>query len=492
MAEVRALSEIVQTQAAGAERVALGVRPLLGAVLLALFLFALPVGPTPRILSLLFFSALSLYSLALILLVRQGRSFAEFTLPSVIADSAGVAAFTLLCLAAPSLPAAMPALLAVWTYTLSIFFLSVLRLYPVLAMLAGSLAAGSSLAFAVAALFRFPGAAAEYLFIVPGAGILCGVVMSYTCRSFLTALRENLVTDEHQKASRRLVMTADIVAASVPNLRGLTGTLAEAAEIVSEGARNQAAAVDEVMAAVEQLQRSMESISASTEKTADTVSRTAIFSESGNAIVQRVIEEILGIHDVVEKMVAALARINDIADRTNLLALNAALEASRAGDQESGFSVVADEIRTLAEKSSEAAGEVSRWVRQVETVIFSGGESSKEAGKIFDTIRRDLGTYANFVQELAASVREQLLANREVTGAIVAIGDVVDRNLDAAGLVSRMVAELRSEMLKLEALVSEAPSRAAPTGRTLAGAASSGNGNDGSARGLSAGPGGAR
>ena len=117
----------------------------------------------------------------------------------------------------------------------------------------------------------------------------------------------------------------------------------------------------------------MERISSSTERSASTIGGTAQFSESGNTILKKVIEEILGIHEVVDKMVAALARINDIADQTNLLALNAAIEASHSGDEQSGFSVVADEIRQLAEKAATIANEVSKWVRQVETVIERGG-----------------------------------------------------------------------------------------------------------------------
>ena len=168
---------------------------------------------------------------------------------------------------------------------------------------------------------------------------------------------------------------------------------------------------------------------------------------------QKVIEEILGIHDVVDRMVAALARINDIADQTNLLALNAAIEASRTGDEQSGFSVVADEIRKLAEKSAETASEVSKWVRQIETVIERGGESSREAGKIFDTIARDLGAYAGFIHDLSLSVKDQLGANRAVTGTIESIGSVVEDNKFSAEAVTRIIGDLKKEMLKLESLV---------------------------------------
>jgi hypothetical protein len=455
MTGVRSLSDIVREQAGSAERIAMVIRPVAGAVLLALYLFAVPAGSMVRILALALTLGLWTYSLAIVLLCRQGRGIADFTLASIVTDSAGVAAFTLLLIGVDSFGPALPVLLAAWGYSISVTLLSVMRMKAQEALLSGLLAGGASLLLAVAALLRFPGSAAPFLFIVPGVGVGIGVLGAAICRSLGSAVSENLVTEDLLKASRRLRMTVDIVTAAVPNLRTLTNTLADTAATVSQGARNQAGGTEAVLSTAEKLQAAMEAVSRSTEAASVTIARTARFSESGNTIVKRVIEEVLGIHEVVEKMASALVRINDIADRTNLLALNAAIEASRAGEAEGGFSVVADEIRTLAEKSSEAAGEVSRWVRQVEGVIFSGGESSREAGKIFDTIQRDLETYAAFIRELSASVRDQLAANRELTSSMFAIGSVVGSNADAAAMVTRIIGDLKTEMIKLEALVGE-------------------------------------
>jgi hypothetical protein len=86
MAGVKSLSEIIETQARRAERIALAVRPAVGLLMFGLFLFAEPAGPMVRILSLFLFLALGVYSLTILLLVRQGWHLADFHRASVIVD----------------------------------------------------------------------------------------------------------------------------------------------------------------------------------------------------------------------------------------------------------------------------------------------------------------------------------------------------------------------------------------------------------------------
>jgi len=168
---------------------------------------------------------------------------------------------------------------------------------------------------------------------------------------------------------------------------------------------------------------------------------------------QRMIAEIADIHEVAEQMDASLDLINEIADQTNLLALNASIEASRVGDESTGFSVVAGEIRTLAERSAETSGEIGRLVKQMEKVIVSGGESSSEAGEIFDRINKDLSQYADFVRSLNMAVQEQLTANRAVSDSLDKIHDVTLDNSKAADRVRDVIGELKKEVSKLKALV---------------------------------------
>ena len=453
MRGVKSLSAIAEDHRAVSDRASLAIRLAVASAVLCLT--AIQGRPRASIVSVCVLACFGgAWALRSFLLDRRTPRQALF-LPALALDTAAMLALGLAALAGADLTAALPSVFAVEGFCASAVVLAALRMAVRDCVFATSSAVVITGACVLYAIIHFPGSIAHALIVLPFLNALVGGLAALACHRYSSALQDNLITEDLLRASRRLTMTMDIVTASIFNLHQLINKLAEISATVSEGARNQAAGIVEVSEAAERMQGAMEKISQSTERTASTLGTTAEFAQSGNTIVQNVIEEILGIHDVVDKMVAALARINDIADQTNLLALNAAIEASRVGDQESGFSVVADEIRKLAEKSAETASEVSKWVRQIESVIERGGESSREAGRIFDTLAHDLGGHAGFIHQLFRSLKEQLGANRVVTGTIEGIGSVVTDNRASAESVGRIIDDLKREMLKLESLVGD-------------------------------------
>ncbi len=453
MRGVKSLSVIADEQRRVSDRAALAIRMAAAVIVVALSVAQNRIAASIADLSV--FAAYGALLATWAVFLRRGASASVLFLPALALDVAGLTVMAVFALAGRAITDALAALFVIEGACISVTLLASFRMSVRECILATGSAIVITAAATIYAILRFPGTIALALIVVPFLNALVGGLACLSCHRYSSALRENLITEDLLRASRRLKMTMDIVTASIFNLHQLINKLADISSTVSEGARNQAAGIQEVSEAAEKLQGAMEKISQSTERTASTIGTTAQFAQSGNTIVQKVIEEILGIHEVVDRMVAALARINDIADQTNLLALNAAIEASREGDEQSGFSVVADEIRKLAEKSAQTASEVSKWVRQIESVIERGGESSREAGRIFDTLSHDLGAHAGFIHELFRSLKVQLGANRAVTGTIEGIGFVVEDNRSSAESVTRIIGDLKKEMLKLEALVGD-------------------------------------
>ncbi len=453
MQAVLNLPQITRNQVVLADRLEIVVR--LGASAIVMVLCLATGQSTPSIIAASVFFGLVIFSLVAGVLLSQKRDPGPLYVPSLLLDFAAIVVNGLSVVRYLGFVQSLPMLIVLESYCAALALLSALRLSIADVIRAGGAVVLAPAIISMASFILMPDSGTKALFFVPVLNVVLSSLAGVIANQSRSALKDNLVTEDLLRASRRLKMTMDIVAASIFNLHQLVNKLGDISATVSSGVRNQAAGIDQVTTAAEHLQGAMESISQATEKVSLSIGKTAQFSESGNTIMQKIISEILGIHEVVDKMVAALARINDVADQTNLLALNAAIEASRAGDQTSGFSVVADEIRQLAEKTARTASEVSKWVRQIESVIQAGGESSREAGKIFDSIAKDLGSYAGFIHQLSTSVKEQLGANRKVTDAMENIGSVVDDNRDMAESVSRIVGNLRQEMFKLEALVDD-------------------------------------
>jgi hypothetical protein len=311
----------------------------------------------------------------------------------------------------------------------------------------------SGVVIAIQMLITEPGGRMGYPLYVPGILLVTGSSLWSAVVVLNRLFQEHMITEELARSSRRLRMAMEIVQVSVMNLGEFVNNLERISSTLYTGAHNQAKGIEQIAASADSLKAAMEQITETTNRSTSALKQTVDVSNQGNQTMHRMLAEIADIQEVAEKMDAALELINEIADQTNLLALNAAIEASRVGDETSGFSVVAGEIRTLAERSSETSGEISRLVKQMEKVIVVGGESSNQAGIIFERINKDLGNYAGFVRGLNSAVQEQQIANRAVSQSLDKIHAVTLENSKAADRVREIIGELKKEVSKLKDLV---------------------------------------
>jgi methyl-accepting chemotaxis protein len=281
----------------------------------------------------------------------------------------------------------------------------------------------------------------------------------------------------------------------VGGIRGLIKDIASASESVAAAATEIAASNEEMStsldnqqrqtsgaaSAVRELDQSVADIAQQSSEAAATAEQARGRATTGGDIVARTVEEITAIAGEVNesaRLVTSLgvksdqiggvtSVINDIADQTNLLALNAAIEAARAGEHGRGFAVVADEVRKLAERTTQATDEVARSIREIQeqtTATASriegstermneGVNLSRQAGDALREIVEGSNALMSKVQSIAAAAEEQAASAAQIGESVATVDSVASEAVQAAGQAAQAASELSDQSEKLRALV---------------------------------------
>ncbi|BFM05768.1 HAMP domain-containing methyl-accepting chemotaxis protein [Halioxenophilus aromaticivorans] len=238
------------------------------------------------------------------------------------------------------------------------------------------------------------------------------------------------------------------------NLKGIVAEIVEAANSVSMGSAQTSVTGRQIAQGATEQAASLEEISSSMEEMASNIAHSAENAEQTEKIAQFAANNAEVTGQAVDEAVAAMKDIADkigiieeISRQTNLLALNAAIEAARAGEHGKGFTVVAAEVRKLAERSQFAAGEI---VTQAKRSL----EVSEQAGSMLAKLLPDIQKTSELVQEISASAREQDAGATEINKALQQLDQVVQQSAASAEEMSSTAEELSAQAEQLQTTVS--------------------------------------
>jgi len=273
------------------------------------------------------------------------------------------------------------------------------------------------------------------------------------------------------------------VLCSTQTVASASTQIAASAEQMSTGLQTQEQQTQQVAAAIEQLSQSVNEVAAKSSDATSASVESQQLAEDGGDIVSATVEEMKGIATEVqssadtinmlgqksETIGEIIAVINDIADQTNLLALNAAIEAARAGEHGRGFAVVADEVRKLAERTTEATEEVSQSIRGIQSetkvavkLIESGSERVGRGVELATSAGTSLGSIVSgsqgvqqMVQDIAAAAQEQSSATEEIARAVEGISQVTRQSSEGASQSTQTARDLAQQAEQLQTLVNQ-------------------------------------
>jgi methyl-accepting chemotaxis protein len=279
--------------------------------------------------------------------------------------------------------------------------------------------------------------------------------------------------------SEQVAASSEELTASAEQTSLATEQIATTIGEVAGGSQEQVRTVDDIVEAMNQLSAGIQQIAVSMQNMSESSVRSLRVAEGGNETIQKTVDQMDAIHssitstsqvvrnlgDQSQEITKIVDVITDISGQTNLLALNAAIEAARAGEQGRGFAVVADEVRKLAEQSSASAQQIGLLITSIQELteqavkamesgteeVEGGRELVHQSGKAFQSLYETVTEVSNQVGEVSAATQQMSASTEHVAESIEVISQMAETAAASTQEVSASAEEQLASMEEISA-----------------------------------------
>ncbi len=310
----------------------------------------------------------------------------------------------------------------------------------------------------------------QLILVLSGAAFIMGGILAFLITRSITAqlggepfyaaevtsriaagdLAVNVLTKSGDKSSLlySIRLMHDKLADIVGQIRHGTETIASASTQIASGNFDLSSRTEHQASALQQTASSMEQLTSTVKQNADHAREATQLAHSaskvavqGGEVVSSVVHTMSSINTSSKKIVDIIGVIDGIAFQTNILALNAAVEAARAGEQGRGFAVVASEVRSLAQRSAQAAKEIKALITDSVEKVEEGSKLVAQAGNTMEQVVSSVKQVSDIIGEISAASSEQIAGIEQINQAISEMDNVTQQN---AALVEEAAASAQA------------------------------------------------
>jgi methyl-accepting chemotaxis protein len=269
------------------------------------------------------------------------------------------------------------------------------------------------------------------------------------------AAQTSYANDETGRLLRAIDLMRTALQHALQQVRGAVDSISTASTQIATGNQDLSARTEQTASNLQETASSMEELTSTVRQSADSAtqanqlaSSAAKVAQRGGEVVSQVVTTMDEINASSKKIADIIGVIDGIAFQTNILALNAAVEAARAGEQGRGFAVVASEVRSLAQRSANAAKEIKTLIDASVSSVNSGAKLVRDAGSTMSEIVSSVNRVSDIIAEISAAASEQSQGIGQINSAVAQLDQMTQQN---SALVEESTAA--AESLKEQAML---------------------------------------